>query len=406
MSGSQGQQIDAGAIQSFQDQRKVMRTGGYDAVQHVYWQHRTSQKRGPPTPGESSLATTPQDEPAAAASSQQSQEPTLIQPLAFDDATAVSLTASNVGVDINKPGNVEQWLQTKVTTTQDVVRLIRGYHKGVIRPELFNMALQLETAIKTIDDRVFQCKKELSWMASENRAQQRHACGLQVILSGWPAGLKPEMRLFQIGWMLMQVPEIKNFLSIRGHINDHTAREWGRYFNVLTADPVTIPQGQFWSTITMIAFRSWSERQAFMSKFAGGSGTPLYTDENTPQHGKHVKVSPCSPQWQRKLESPLRVVLACINAHPDYNAPTLVILWKTLTLMAPSESKEFQEDKIAWARLFYAVENDEFKGRLEIHPDLNRLLRSGPEDISSKEPSLWEEQWNRIQDGPQRELGR
>ena len=63
-------------------------------------------------------------------------------------------------------------------------------------------------------------------MCSDNRALQRHACGLQVFISGWPAGLKSESRLHMLGWMLAEVPEIQKFLEDRGNIYDHTAHEF------------------------------------------------------------------------------------------------------------------------------------------------------------------------------------
>ena len=312
-----------------------------------------------------------------------------------------------MGVDINQPQRVEEWLRAPVTTTQDVMKILRCYHKGVIRPELYNMVLQVETALRTVDDRVFQVKRELNWMASDNRQQQKNQSALQVLLSGFPAGLSPAQRQYMIGWMLKQVPEIQNFLKNRGYVDDQTAEEVGRYFNVLLSEPVTVPQGEFWSTMTLITFKAWTERQAFMSRFAGQSGLPLYTDETTPHHGSHIKCSPCSPQWQRKLEAPIRVILSVINKHPEFadqNAKNIFVLWKTLTVMKPCEKREFQEDHIAWARLFYSAESGEFRGRLELHNDLYQLCMSGPDNVHAEESTLWAEQWNLVLWGPQREL--
>ena len=104
-----------------------------------------------------------------------------------------------------------------------------------------------------------------------------------------------------------------------------------RYINALTQDPTTIPQqNDFFSTMTLLSFKSWDIRQDFMAKFGGTAGTPLYSDESTPVHGKHIRVSPSSPQWQRKLELPLRIILSVINSHPDYTAGgnKMTILWK------------------------------------------------------------------------------
>ena len=62
------------------------------------------------------------------------------------------------------------------------------------------MVIQLETAVKAVDDRVFKVRRELEWIFSDKRA----ACGLQVLTSGWPTGLKPESRRYMLGWMLAE----------------------------------------------------------------------------------------------------------------------------------------------------------------------------------------------------------
>ena len=72
--------------------------------------------------------------------------------------------------------------------------------------------------------------------------------------------------------------------------------------------------------------------------------------------------------------------------------------------MKPSEKREFQDDHIAWARLFYTAETGEFRGRLEVHEDLHKLCMAGPDNVHAEEPTLWAEQWNLILWGPQREL--
>ncbi|OLQ00457.1 hypothetical protein AK812_SmicGene16907 [Symbiodinium microadriaticum] len=358
---------DPAAVQVYAEEYQRLRQVDHASVQQVYWQHRQSTKMGPPTPLDSAAGTPMGDLPRGGEASGSDQTtpqdipPTLVHPFTVDDGAATQITAGLMGVDINQPQRVEEWLRAPVTTTQDVMKILRCYHKGVIRLELYNMVLQVETALRTVDDRVFQVKRELSWMASDNR----------------------------------------------GYVDDQTAEEVGRYFNVLLSEPVTVPQGEFWSTMTLTTFKAWTERQAFMSRFAGQSGLPLYTDETTPHHGSHIKCSPCSPQWQRKLEAPIRVILSVINKHPDFadqNAKNIFVLWKTLTVMKPCEKREFQEDHIAWARLFYSAESGEFRGRLELHQDLYQLCMSGPDNVHAEESTLWAEQWNLVLWGPQREL--
>ena len=216
-------------------------------------------------------------------------------------------------------------------------------------------------------------------MAQENRQQQKQLSELQVLTSGWPQHLKPEERHYMVVWMLAQVLRVYTFMKERGMVTNHTAKEMPNYLNVLQTDPTTIPTGNdFYSSMTMLLFKSWDLRSAFMERYGGSAGVPLYTDESTPVPKSHIRTSPASPQWQRKLELPLRIVLACINASTDYTATTrLTVLWKTLTIMQPQADDGFHEDCIAWARLFYFQENDKFIGKLEVVEDLAKIME-GP----------------------------
>ena len=83
-------------------------------------------------------------------------------------------------------------------------------------------------------------------------------------------------------------------------------------------------------------------------------------EEGAPRAGKHVRVPPCAPQWQRKLEAPLRVVIAVINGHEDFRGQRLIIVWKSLTVMAPTDSQDFNPDHTAFARLFYGEQGGGF----------------------------------------------
>ena len=146
---------DPAAVQVYAEENNRLRQVDHASVQQVYWQHRQSTKRGPPTPLDSAAGTPMGDLPrgGAASGSDQttSQEipPTLVHPFTVDDGAATQITAGLMGVDINQPQRVEEWLQAPVTTTQDVMKILRCYHKNVIRPELHNMVLQVETALRT-----------------------------------------------------------------------------------------------------------------------------------------------------------------------------------------------------------------------------------------------------------------
>ena len=385
-------------VHVFQQQRMMTQAPAVAAVQEIYWQDRARNKRGPPTPVASSAATPQETTPDLTG-------PTLVQPWSYEDHTASQLVAAEYGVNINQQSEVEAWLAKPATTNKEVLQLVRNYHAKVIRPEMYHLVLQLETALGKVGDELFVTRQELMWMAADNRQQQKQACALQIITSGWPQGMSPQAREFQLSWMLQQVPKIRNFLEIRGNIDDHTAEQTARWFNVFSVDPVTIPQGQeWWSSMTLLTFKSFDLRASFLERYGGTGGTPIYSNETTPLTGKHVRVSPCSPQWQRKLESPLRVLIAVLNQHSDYTGQSLTILWKTLTLMQPSTERGFQPDVVAWGRLFYAETGGEFRGRLEITPRMKAAMGSPPGNVDASEPDLWSECWNQIVWGNQYDL--
>ena len=157
--------------------------------------------------------------------------------------------------------------------------------------------------------------------------------------------------------------------------------------------------------MTFLTFKAFEIRSAVLEKLGGSSGIPLYQDEDHPLHGKHIKEAPSSPQWQRKLEAPLRVVLGCIKSHPDHNSSSrLTILWKTLTIFSPVQDADFHEDITAWARLHYYQSEGEFRGRLEMVQELRDILEGRPIDQSNTEETLWQEQWNKLLCGPHLEL--
>ena len=390
------------AVQAFQEQRVLTQAPAVQAVQEIYWRDRANNKRGPPTPVASSAATPQED---AARMGPDLAAPTLVQPWTLEDHTASQLVAAEFGADINSEQGVQQWLSQPVQTNKDVMAIVRSYHAKVIRPELYHLVLQVETALGKLGDDLFATRQELAWMASENRLQQKQHCALQIITSGWPQGMGPKGREFMLSWMLQQVPKVKHFLEERGNIDNLTSDHTARWFNVFSADPVTIPQGQdWWSGMTLLTFKSFDLRSAFLERYGGQGGTPIYANETTPVQGKHVRVSPCSPQWQRKLESPLRVMIAVLNQHAEYAGQTLVILWKTLTLMQPSTERGFNGDVVAWGRLFYAEHNGEFRGRLEITPQMKAAMSAKPANVGAAEPDLWSECWNQIIWGSQYDL--
>ena len=381
------------------------------ATQQLFFDTYSRQKRGPPTPVASSLNTPQEGATDREEAARSSDNPPLVVPVTLQDHTALQAVAGHMGVNINDPQHVEAWLQRPVANARDVLQLVRGYHEAVVRPEMYGMVIQLEGALRMMNDQIFATRSELNFMARENRMQQKHSSGLMLVTTGWPNDLQPPQRHYMLGWMISQLPEALTFLRNRGVIRageDHTAMEPEIWFQVLQVDPTTVPQSHgFFSAMTMLTFKAWDLRSAFLSRFGGQSGTPLYVDATTPRAGKHIRVSPCAPQWQRKLEAPLRVVIAVINAHEDFRGRRLIILWKSLTVMAPTDSPDFNPDHTAFARLFYEEQGGVFKGRLEVSADFARIMQAPATTQSSDgdaNESLWTEKWNEVIWGPQLEM--
>ena len=143
----------------------------------------------------------------------------------------------------------------------------------------------------------------------------------------------------------------------------------------------------------MLNFKAWDIRSSFLARYGGSSGTPLYSDVNTPMGGKHIRVTAATPQFQRKLEAPLRVLIQVCNAHQDTTEKRLTILCKSLTLMAPSSSPDFDHDATA---LFYEEHEGSFKGRLEVSPEMSAIMMSPPKNPENKEETLWVQKWNEV----------
>ena len=403
---------DPQALQQFEGVRNLFQQPDYQAVASVFW-NRAGTKRGPPTPA-ASVTTTPADTAegghmevdTAGEEASSSAGPSLLQPFSYQDEAAIQVTAGALGVDINNHNALEQWKASPVQSKEEVFQMMRAYHEKVVRPEYFSLICQVEASLKNLNDQIFKTKKELAWMVADNRLGQKYACGTQLLTVGWPQGMPPADRVYMISWMLSQTPAVQEFLKFRGNLTDHNAHELGRFMHALSIEPTTVPQGgDFYSTMTLLSFKAFDLRKAVLEKFGGGNGLPLYKDEATPVAGKHIRVAPCSPQWQRKLEAPLRVVLSCVNSHADHNATSrMVILWKTLTVMAPQQDQEFHEDITAWARVHYFQENGEFKGRLEITEELKQILMSPANEKSPEVDTLWQEHWNKTMWGNQMEL--
>ena len=389
-------------------QRDIINSDVYQAQQRLWFDQR--RKRGPPaTPLASPLDTaggTPQEDTVMEGEGSQEAKstPQLFQPVPVSEQVAFQMTAAQAGCDMNNAAEVQNYMDTPVQTRGDVLRTLREYHIGVLRPELYHFVTQMESVVAKIDDRLTHTQENLHWLSSECRAQQKRESGLLVITSGWDPNMAPNDRLYMINWLLGQCEPIRQFLMQRTYNASDSCKYW--YLGVLTQDPATPPAGQKWSTVTTLQFKSWDMRKEFMSLYGGGSGTPLYKSDTEPVPKFHIRCTPASPQFQRKLELPIRVLLAAHTKYAELQATPpepIVILWRTLTLMKPSESREFDPQAIAWARVTYFEEEGTFQGILEIHPDFKKILTSKP-PADAEESSLWDFCWNSTAFGVQHEL--
>ena len=148
-----------------QQRREIASHVEVGANQRLFFENYSRQKRGPPTPVASSLAT-PQ-EAESGATTCVSGQPELVATRELEDHTALQVTAGAMGHDVNNPQAVENFLNAPVHTAREVLQLVRGYHKAVIRPELYGAVVQLESAMKALHDRIFVTQSELRFMASD-----------------------------------------------------------------------------------------------------------------------------------------------------------------------------------------------------------------------------------------------
>ena len=134
-----------------------------------------------------------------------------------------------------------------------------------------------------------------------------------------------------------------------------------------------------------------------------GAPVLLFTVITTPIPNHHVRVVPATPQFQRKLELPLRVLLHVINNSEVLEGKQVVILWRTLTIMSPQKVRAFDEQATACARIHSFEDDGIFQGALEIGPDLVDAMQATP-PAGATEATCWEHSWNTVAFGLQREI--
>ena len=390
-------------------QRRLTAQDDYAAQQHLWFETRN--KCGPPSTAMSSLATPPGEDaemplvPVQAEAAQpEGQGPGLFQPIPMAKEAAFQMTAAQAGINPQDQTAVQAYMDTRVATKADVLQIVRDYHVGVIRPEVYHLITQVESVVAQLDDRLLRQQDTLNWLASDNRASQKRESGLMVVTSGWDPKMEPLHRNEMINWMMGQVESIKQFLMSRQYNASDSCTLW--YFSALQTDPSTPPAGEGkWSGVTTLLFRSWDLRKAFMAVHGGGSGVPLWKD-GAPVKGYHIRATPSSPQFQRKLELPVRVLLRMYNIACELQAKPpgqLTILWRTLTIMSPSETRDFDPQATAWARMTYLENKGAFQGKLEMCKELADICKSKP-PTNSEDSTLWNHAWNEVAFGIQQEM--
>ena len=216
MTPEEAQRISSVVNAQYAQQATIVGQPAYQSAQQLFWDQR--RKRGPPTPAFSSTGLATPSGPAEGAMETEAPQTTppassttptgLFQPVVLSDQSAYQAVAHSMGIDINSQQAMDNWMGAPVTTRADVLQTLRHYHSSVIRPELYNLVNQIEVTLLGFDDRLLRQHRELQWMASDNRAEQRRSTALTVLLTGFPPKATPQERGFMVNWMLEQVDGI------------------------------------------------------------------------------------------------------------------------------------------------------------------------------------------------------
>ena len=372
----------------------------------VFEDRRQKQVRLNGTTPNPSGAVTPQAG-AGAAQGSDDTPPRLLQALRLDDDTATQLTLGGLGANINDPTSLEAVAQAPVQNVGDVLKVMQSFHKFVIQPEMYQLTQQVEQAFTVLDDKVNYVMCNLLWLQADNRKEQRQRSSLMVLLQGFPKEMDPPHRLYTILWMLQQVNEFANYITRMGipySVNDESV------LNVLATLPVTIKMGKYWSTMTLLTFKGFDLRLEFTNTYVGKGNTPLYAKADTPVAGKHIQVLFATPQFQRKLEAPIRVLMRALNKLDKYANCSMVPLWKSLTLMFPTEGKELDHTATACCTIVYQQEKGKLVCKIHILNSLCLELSADSEDMNPHKRdevtgdqvpySIWESAWDEQIFGP------
>ena len=139
-----------------------------------------------------SQAATPAAMDGVSAGSTGTTPHTLLQTVLVEDEVAITTSLSATGVDINDKAKVQAALKQPVKTVGDVLKLVNAYHKQVIRPEVMHLAIQVESCMLQLDDRVNYVSSNLNWLTADHRKEQRQRASIMLLLNGFPRDWPPD----------------------------------------------------------------------------------------------------------------------------------------------------------------------------------------------------------------------
>jgi hypothetical protein len=282
-------------------------------------------KRPPPTPAGTSLNSTPVH--AAQGGQQEGETIPFIQLDTLDDTGAVTATAARLNININDDQALQEFMASPAPATMgQLLRSVRAYHEAVIRPELRQLIMQIDRAVQGINEEWLQQRQEFNWLAADSREMQKQRAAVQVILQGFPITMTPTDRYLMVQWMLQNTKEIVDY-SVLHKTTTNTA---------LLNEPVTVRAGPNWSKASILTFKSFDMRQAFL-RAHGRNNQPLWAGTGAVQ-GSHIRSTPAIPPFQRRIESVLWTLVNGLNKRDEVKNKHLTVLWRCGVIMKPQDT--------------------------------------------------------------------
>jgi hypothetical protein len=273
---------------------------------------------------------------------------------------------------------------------RDLFTVVTAHHTAVVQPMFSEVAMKFEVAISMLDQTLFNTQKHLNWLSQDARQSQFEIAKRMCVIHGFTKDIPPQARCEAlIDWM----GNMDHFANRVGYLANCSRRDI-RYtdilIHILTCAPQTAqyPDGNC-STVTVIAFKEFDDRQKFYKSFQGNQRRARFL-------GCWVSITPSSPRFVRKLESPLKTLVATLSSSTD---PTVArgeatILWPTCTLMEYQTKRCYDENHIAWAQLRFTFEGEELVATMEIEEKCLTYI-SKETEVEGKLVTLWDQAWNK-----------